>query len=83
MKTSQRGWPLPESWEDFKLLLENRTAHAEVCGVCSRPFGPRNTHSPAGWRDTQIVGYCEDCYDALFSDDDPDNDRPTDDLDFL
>lgn len=36
------------------------------CSQCQRAFSSSNTHSPAGWRDTQIVGWCEECYDKEF-----------------
>ena len=38
------------------------------CVTCGEEFSNKNTHSPAGWRDTQIIQMCENCFDELFSD---------------
>lgn len=62
------GKLLPESYEDFQ-RLEGGKYHANCC-KCEQSFSPSNTHSPAGWRETQISGMCEDCFDALFEGDD-------------
>jgi hypothetical protein len=37
-----------------------------VCIDCKQPFTSENVHSPEGWRETQISGMCEDCFDDLF-----------------
>lgn len=36
------------------------------CKKCGEPFNKCNTHTPGGWMDTQITGWCEDCYDEVF-----------------
>ena len=36
------------------------------CIECREEFSNKNTHSPAGWRDTQIIQMCEDCFDGMF-----------------
>lgn len=38
------------------------------CIECKAPFTDKNTHSTAGWRETQMSGLCEDCFDAVFAD---------------
>jgi hypothetical protein len=48
------------------------------CVECGQPFTDKNVHSQAGWLETQISGFCEDCFDALF-DEDEDEDEPEDD----
>jgi hypothetical protein len=40
--------------------------NGKTCLECKQPFSDRNTHSEAGWKETQISGLCEDCFDALF-----------------
>jgi hypothetical protein len=56
----------PDSYEDFKTLLERRAPSLRlVCTKCAAPFSSINTHTPESWRDTQIIGWCEDCYDRL------------------
>lgn len=38
------------------------------CIECKKPFTQKNVHSLEGWAETQISGMCEDCFDALFAD---------------
>ena len=66
MKTGLRGNLLPESYEDFQALDPHQRIHS-TCIECGSVFSSGNTQTPAGWRDTQIVGMCEKCYDALFA----------------
>jgi hypothetical protein len=69
MRQSIRGHQLPESPEDYKQLDDACELRFDRCLKCDSPFSAENTKSAAGWRDTQIVGFCEECYDDLF---DPD-----------
>ena len=71
MRQSLRGHPLPESQADFEHLLASGPTpqHTECC-LCRTHFDENNVHSAAGWRETQISGYCEDCFDALFDEED-------------
>ena len=51
------------------------------CIICEQPFTKENVTTASGWRETQISGYCEDCFDDLFVDDediddDEDTERP-------
>lgn len=39
-----------------------------ACVNCEQPFTDKNTHSAAGWRETQISGLCEDCFDQVTAD---------------
>ncbi len=65
MKTSIiDGRPLPESEDEFYTNLARMRIH--YCSDCKQIFG-HNVHTPAGWRETQITGMCEDCFDALFA----------------
>jgi hypothetical protein len=36
------------------------------CAECCAAFSSNNTKTPNGWRETQISGLCETCFDALF-----------------
>ncbi len=38
------------------------------CVECKEPFTAKNTYSDAGWRETQLSGLCENCFDAAFED---------------
>lgn len=40
------------------------------CIQCKAAFTDANTHSAAGWKETQISGFCEDCFDNIFAGDD-------------
>lgn len=39
------------------------------CIECRKPFTYKNTFTNAGWKETQISGYCEQCFDKLFKED--------------
>lgn len=36
-----------------------------ACVECEEPFSEENVHTEAGWRETQISGLCEDCFDEI------------------
>lgn len=75
-KSLHEGKLLPESEDEFKSLLERHHPRlVTVCGECKAAFTGANTKSPEGWRDTQIIGWCEDCYAALLF---PDGEHPVD-----
>jgi hypothetical protein len=59
---------LPESEEEFKVLLEAKACKFENCVACKKMFTSLNTHTEAGWRETQISGICETCFDKAFGD---------------
>ena len=61
------GW-LPESAEDFEVLVLGKGAPHLRCFICEQPIGPANVRTEAGWRETQISGTCEDCFDKLMHD---------------
>lgn len=58
-----------------RIREESRQAAASgICVSCKTPFSEANTHSQAGWRETQISGLCEDCFDEACPDDEGDED---------
>jgi len=66
MKASMVGDKmLPESLSDFDKLLDNGGETYINCSECGEVFSDDNTKSPAGWRETQMSGMCEACFDAL------------------
>jgi hypothetical protein len=70
------GLKLPESEADHQeLVASGHPMHFKVCQACGQDFVGR-THSSAGWRDTQIVGWCETCYDELMGDLEEDDHGP-------
>jgi len=68
MIPSIRGHLLPESEADFQSLLKRNAAMYPICFDCERDFTGETVKSAAGWRETQISGFCELCYDKLFAD---------------
>lgn len=79
MKASLRGGLLPESEADYKRLESAGLLVFNLCRECEDAFTPKNTHTCSGWAETQISGWCEDCFDALFkepSDNETKGDEP-------
>jgi hypothetical protein len=40
------------------------------CVKCKEEFSAKNVFTPLGWKETQLSGFCEACFDRLFADDD-------------
>lgn len=38
------------------------------CFACGEFFSSENVFTDAGWRETEISGMCEKCFDAAFED---------------
>lgn len=68
MIPSIRGHLLPESVADMAQLIERRQTRYLGCLTCKQPFSVDNVKTSAGWKETQISGMCEVCYDELFQD---------------
>lgn len=68
----------PNSFTEFNQAKETGIPVWHECIECARPFDESNVHTVLGWRETQITGYCEDCYDAIFADDAGSEDEPAD-----
>jgi hypothetical protein len=64
----------PENIEEFRELAATSGRVFLKCIICSNPFTQANVMTAAGWRETQISGFCEECYDSLFKDDEDDED---------
>lgn len=62
---------LPSSPREFDLALETGEPLQLSCVECDRAFSTENVHTPAGWRETQMSGLCEDCFDRLFEEPNP------------
>ena len=67
MRQSLRGHPLPESPDEFLQVAREGKLRFANCLECHENFDPTNTRTPDGWAETQISGYCESCFDGLFS----------------
>lgn len=57
---------------EFKRRLcqeaHGRQPDGRTCVQCNQAFSNDNTWSEAGWRETQISGLCERCFDSEFAD---------------
>ena len=58
------GGPLPETFEEFQ-RARDKMRYTE-CLVCGKAFTNKTVFSPPGWRETQITGWCEVCFDEFF-----------------
>lgn len=68
----------PENMDEFRELAATSGQTFTKCVTCERPFTNDNVKTAAGWRETQITGICEECFDSLFEDDE-DIDEEADD----
>ncbi len=67
MKRRLKGNCLPESHADAQHLFAYGVPVYRQCVGCGKALNaPDAANSPAGWRETQISGECEPCFDALF-----------------
>lgn len=53
-----------------KEVSERRGRLLIGCVQCTEAFTARNVFTEAGWRETQISGMCEKCWDTLFAEPD-------------
>ena len=58
--------PRPISSEAF--LKDHDRMRFKDCVSCRKPFSDLNVKTPLGWKETQISGMCETCFDNLFAD---------------
>lgn len=59
----------PTSEFEYKEMVRMRTPGVyRKCVCCKNEFSSENTHTELGWKETQISGMCEDCFDNLFID---------------
>lgn len=65
MKQSLQGHLLPETAVEYNVLESQGRLLYRKCQNCDGPHKDR-THTKQGWLETQISGWCEDCFDGLF-----------------
>lgn len=74
---------MPMSFDEFKDSL-SKDAHGitkaealkqEICIECKRPNPLERCHTEAGKGEYYISGYCEECFDRLFQDEEPEDDE--------
>lgn len=58
----------PNHYSEFKDYKEAGMQIQCTCISCGAEFSPENVRSSAAWRETQISGMCENCWDELFED---------------
>lgn len=64
----------PGSYREFVELMRSEAQPQVRCLACGEAFTAKNAHTAAGWRETQISGMCEDCFDELFAEPEGDDD---------
>ena len=70
MQQSLRGHALPESTAEAELLAMQGLLKFKTCMICRESLSShRAAYSTAGWRETQISGTCEHCFDSMFKED--------------
>ena len=42
------------------------------CILCKEPFTESNVYTDLGWKETQVSGMCEKCFDECFMDNEDD-----------
>ena len=63
-----RGNYLPESEEDYATLLTAGEVLHTKCIYCAGAFSSANVFTHSGWRETQITGFCEECFNEMTKD---------------
>ena len=66
MEVGLRGNILPTSEKDFADYYNRMRFSA--CMLCAKPFSSENVFSRLGWRETQMTGFCEICFDKVTAD---------------
>ena len=61
----------PQSEVEYRTLIDRGLQVHKNCVCCNTPFSGKNVFTPSGWRETQISGMCEKCFDDLFKEDEP------------
>lgn len=51
------------------LFVSREKVRFERCVYCKGEFTDANVRTELGWKETQISGICEICWDELFKDD--------------
>lgn len=57
----------PSSYSEYLEASKEIILNYTCCVSCTEPFHPTNTHTSDGWKETQISGMCENCFDSLFT----------------
>lgn len=75
MRPSLKGHSLPESHGDALLLAGTGMLKFHTCSECGKSLHAVSAaKSAAGWRETQITGICEPCFDRMCDEDRHDGD---------
>ena len=56
---------LPKSQIELQSLIQSGNHRYRLCIECHHQFTTRNVWTEDGWRETQISGLCEACFDEL------------------
>ena len=69
MKQGLKGNQLPESEGDYMRLVEYGGLKFGQCICCKQSFTNANVFTSDGWKETQISGFCEACFDDIAEED--------------
>ncbi len=70
MRTSLKGFQLPENELDALQLKRTGQQCFKNCCVCERDLASSDAASTRnGWAETQLSGMCEPCFDRIFAED--------------
>jgi hypothetical protein len=64
MDKSLKGHLLPTNEDEFASNAVDMKFLR--CIQCGSTFTADNVHTRLGWRETQITGFCENCFDNMF-----------------
>ena len=68
MKRSLKGHDLPESWaEAQQLAYAGKLKYIRCCNCHALLHSRQAAYSTEGWRESQISGICEPCFDSTFA----------------
>lgn len=63
----------PNSYEEFLKYKASGLLNHVTCIQCKSFMSDNNVLTQMGWRETQITGLCEVCFDKLFEEDENGN----------
>lgn len=67
MNVGKSGQAMPESQQDYDVLAAEEPTRLRYrgCLVCGKGFSGANVRTRLGWRETQLTGFCETCFDRI------------------
>jgi hypothetical protein len=57
--------PLQELKDRLAMAAHGRLKDGKTCIQCNDPFTDENVYTDKGWKESQISGLCERCWNAM------------------